>query len=140
MTTISRRRALAAVCLALPLLAAPAASAAPEPPSGPYAAQQQAYLDGLAQAAQVSANEPAAGSAFSAQQLAYTDHLEHAAQAARVDGALGQPSSATIAGDSGDGVPISVAALLALGGIALGTGVTVVSRRLVTPYRQRVAA
>lgn len=139
MTSISRRTAVAAAVLALPLLAAPAASAAPEPPSGPYAAQQQAYLDGLGRAAQVAAAEPAAGSAFSAQQLAYTEHLEQAAQAARLDSTSGQLSSDTVAGDSGGGVPSSVAALLALGGIALGTGGTVVSRRLTTPRRQHLA-
>jgi hypothetical protein len=72
MTTISRRTALAAAYLALPLLAAPAAAAAtaaPEPQSAPYAAQQQAYLDDLARAAELTAAEPAARSAFSAQQL-----------------------------------------------------------------------
>jgi hypothetical protein len=139
MTTLSRRTGIAAAALALPLLIAPAAAAAPEPSGAPYAAQQQAYLDGLARAANDNAAEPAVRSAFSAQQLAYAEHLEHAAQAARVDVASGQAASPTFAGDSGEGVPTSVAALLTLGGIALGTGVTAVSRRLVSPRQRHLA-
>jgi hypothetical protein len=100
----------------------PAAVAVPEPPSAPYAARQQAYLDALARAAQVTAAEPAARSAFSAQQLAYAEHLEHAAQAARVDVASGQRAAATSDPSS---VPVSVLALLGGGLVAGAAGYTV---------------
>jgi hypothetical protein len=100
----------------------PAAAAAPEAPSAPQAAQQQAYLEALTRAAQVTAADPATRSAFSAQQLAYAEHLELAAQAARVDVASGQPAAATSDPSS---VPVTVLALLGGTLVAGAAGVTV---------------
>ena len=88
----------------------------------PYAAQQQAYLDGLTRAGQVTAAEPAARSALAAQQRAYAHHLELAAQAARADVASGQLSPATSDPSS---VPVTVLALLGGGLVAGAAGFTV---------------
>ena len=51
------------------------------------------------------------------------------------------PSGALQGSDagSGSGVPLSVAAVLALGGLAVGAGAAVASRRVRLPPRRRVA-
>ncbi len=103
-----------------------------------FAAQQRAYVDQLAQAADAIGDGSAASdgrTAFAAQQQAYVDVLAHAAQAAGSGGDAAQ-FAASGTDDSGDGVPVPVAVLLGIGGMALGTGVAIAARRVRFPQRR----
>lgn len=148
-TTVRRAAATAALVGAAVLAAAPAhAAPAPEDtnssspskaliehreseqrvPDGQraaQAAQQQAYLDGLGQAArQDSAAARAARAAFAAQQQSYAEHMAQAARGSQPDAARAESASSTTPRGTDDGVSVLTAALLLVGGIAIGTGAT----------------
>jgi hypothetical protein len=113
------------------------AHARAESQAGGHATQQQAYLDRLKRDADgAAASDASAGrSGFAAQQQAYVDVLAHAAQAAGSGGGAAQ-FAASGTDDSGDGVPVPVAVLLGIGGMALGTGVAIAARRVRFPQRR----
>ena len=164
-TTSVGRRLVVAATVSLPLLAPVSAAAATQPePSNPSkamvepreelavaaqwnreasAAQQQAYLEGLDRAVAASVAAPRTSIAVQQQeQQSYLDHLVAAARAA--SDSAGTPDGPSVAlqgsdAGSGSGVPLSVAAVLALGGLAVGAGAAVASRRVRLPHRRRVA-
>ena len=160
-TTTTSRALVAAAALAFPVLAATtaAAQAGPDDPSkalvehresqlaqadGQRAAQasrQQSYVDGLERAAAAENTAArAARAAYAAQQRSYQEHVAAAARGVVGDNATrAQSASGATSGDTGDGVSVPVAALLALGGLALGAGATLASRRLPTASHRRVA-
>ena len=93
------------------------------------AAQQRTYVQHLERA------RPSARAALAAQQRTYVEQLAQAAS--RSDALDVDSASVNAASDTGDGVPVAMAALLALGGIAVGSGATVATRRLPVVYYRR---
>jgi hypothetical protein len=152
MTITSTRRAfVVAALVALPLVSAAPSVAAAEPPNtstggaapatrAAWAAQQQSYLDSLHRAAGEPPAATHAPAAWAAHQRSYTNHLALAAARSRGGDPAYELALLTSSGDTGDGVPLSVAAFMTLAGMALGTGVAVAARRLPQPLGQRVAA
>jgi hypothetical protein len=163
-TTSVGRRLIVAVAIAIPLVAPVSAAAAQPQPSNPSkaliehreqqrtasgwnqqasAAQQKSYLEQLDRAS--AANVAAARTAVALQQQQQQSYLHHLVAAARAaDDAASTTDAKSVApqgSDAGDGsgVPLSVAAVLALGGLAVGASGAVASRRIGLPHRRRVA-
>jgi hypothetical protein len=164
-TTSVGRRLVVTAAVSLPLLAPVSAAGATQPaPANPYkaliehreqqttaadwdrqasAVQQKSYLEQLDRAA--AANLAAARTTVALQQQQQQSYLDHLLAAARAaDGAASTTDALSVAGQGSDapdgrGVPLSVAAVLALGGLAVGAGTAVASRRVRLPNHRRVA-